>query len=62
MWHDYVKVTILLSNINLIHMEINHPSFSATWMLFCVYGPPHERYKTTFWTNLEILISSISVP
>lgn len=61
-WQDNIEVTILLSNKNMIHVSINHPSLPSMWYLTCVYGPPYEHEKPLFWNQLENLVMNINSP
>lgn len=61
-WSTNISTTVISKSPNLIHLEIAGSRTQPPWALLCIYGPPCKADRPNFWSHMEILANSITLP
>lgn len=62
LWKDSVELEVISASPNLIHCLIAAHLYIPKWELLCVYGPPPQQNRDSFWVRISSLTASMESP
>ncbi|XP_026436571.1 uncharacterized protein LOC113334558 [Papaver somniferum] len=58
LWKDDVTIEVISKSKNLIHVTVQNDGLRIPWHLLCIYGPPVQTQRASFWRNMTLYVQN----